>query len=130
MDIQEAKRTLKDELTCRPLGDKNLLEAIRIVLDSLDMKNKTIYRSEVKITKDFIDNVGFSKAHIEKDFIIKFLTEIPFDKLKELVNFKELDYENQELCNEAIDDWSYYLQNKIMYLKSIKSIEFNASVTI
>lgn len=130
MDIQEAKRTLKDELTCRPLGDKNLLEAIKVVLDSLDMKNKTIYRSEVKITKDFIDNVGFSKAHMEKDFIIKFLNEMPFDKLKQLVNFKELDYENQKLCNEAIDDYNYYLQEKIKYLQSLKAIEFNASVTL
>lgn len=130
MDIQEAKRTLKDELTCRPLGDKNLLDAIRVLLGSLDMKNKTIYRSEVKITKEFINDVAITKEVMERDFIIKFLTEIPFDKLKELVNFKELDYENQDLCNESIDNYDYYLQEKIKYLQSLRAIEFNATITI
>lgn len=36
MDLQEAKQVLQDELTCRPLGDKNLLEAIRVALHSLN----------------------------------------------------------------------------------------------
>lgn len=89
---------------------------------------KTIYKSEVKITKEFLDNVGFSKDHIEKDFIIKFLTEMPFDKLKELVNFKEIDYKDKELWGNARED--RYLYEKLLYLREIKSIEFNASVTI
>ena len=91
---------------------------------------KNIYRSEVKITKEFLSDVSIPKDRLEKDFIIKFLTEIPFDKLKELVNFKEFDYEDQNLCNEAIDNYDYRLQEKIKYLKSLKAIEFNASVTI
>lgn len=91
---------------------------------------KNIYNSEVKITKEFLNDVSIPKEVLEKDFIIKFLTELPFDKLKKLVNFKELDYENKELCNEAIDDYNYYLQEKLKYLQSLKAIEFNASVEI
>jgi hypothetical protein len=91
---------------------------------------KNIYRSEVKITKEFLNDVSIPKDRLEKDFIIKFLTEMPFDKLKELVSFKEFDYEDHNLCNEAIDNYDYNLQDKIKHLQSLKAIEFNARVTI
>lgn len=91
---------------------------------------REIYSKEAKVTKEFLNDVVITRDQIENDFVMKFLTELPFDKLKELVNFKVFDYEDQNLCNEAIDNYSYYLQEKINYLKSIKAIEFNATVTI
>lgn len=90
----------------------------------------TKYRTDVKITKELLNDVSFTKGLMQKDFIVKFLSELPFDKLKELVNFKEIDYENQELINQSIDDLDYCLQEKIKHLKSLKAIEFNASIIL
>lgn len=89
-----------------------------------------LYSKSVKVTKQFLTDAVITKEQIEKDFIYKFLNELPLDKLKEIVNFKEFDYENKELCNEAIDNYSYGLQEKLNHLKSLKAIEFNASLIL
>ena len=55
--------------------------------------------SEKKIDVDTFDRVP--KDIIEKQFIIDFLKSLPIEDLKKLINYKELDYRNQNLWSES-----------------------------
>lgn len=59
---------------------------------------KVLFKSEKKVCKHFSDNMP---PHIiEKKIIIDFFANLPIESLKELVNFKEIDFENRELWND------------------------------
>jgi len=55
--------------------------------------------SEKKIDVDTFDRVP--KDIIEKQFIIDFFKSLPIEDLKKLINYKELDYRNQNLWSES-----------------------------
>lgn len=52
---------------------------------------------EQKVSKYILSECNVPKNRIEKDIIINFLKELPLEKLKKLVNFQEIDFENKEL---------------------------------
>lgn len=83
------------------------------------------YRSQVKLTKEYLKNVPIEH---DKEFIISFLRQLPFDKLKELVSFQELDFENEQLWEDAKKD--KYLYEKLVDLRNKKIIEFNVLLNI
>lgn len=58
-----------------------------------------IYKSEMEVSKYITREVP--KHVLEMEFIIKFLKDLPIDKLKKLINFKEIDFENKELIKES-----------------------------
>lgn len=73
-----------------------------------------IYKSEIKVPK-YITR-GVPKHVLEMEFIIKFLKNLPIDKLKKLINFKEIDFENKELIEESKRDKELFdLLNKLHY---------------
>lgn len=72
------------------------------------------YQSRVEISKLFIKIVP--KESVEKDFIINFLGSLPVEKLKLMVNFKEIDYENQPSCEDYGLEFLQRLQSKEVLL--------------
>lgn len=73
-----------------------------------------IYKSEIGVSKHITREVP--KHVLEMEFIIKFLKDLPIDKLKKLINFKEIDFENKELIEESKRDKELFdLLNKLHY---------------
>ena len=63
---------------------------------------KEIYKSEVKTRKEIFESVP--KEVIEKQFILNFFKELPVEKIKDLINFQEIDFENEKNWQDA---WGY-----------------------
>lgn len=73
-----------------------------------------IYKSEMEVSKYITREIP--KHVLEMEFIIKFLKDLPIDKLKKLINFKEIDFENRELIEESKRDEELFdLLNKLHY---------------
>ena len=87
-----------------------------------------IYKQTSLATKEFMTDVIVHQNKIEKDFIVKFLSQLPLEKLKILTNFSMFDYKNEHLINKSIND--EHLRNKLIYLRNIKSIEMNVEIKI
>lgn len=62
------------------------------------LKMKRLFRSEQKTPKHISNKVP--KDIIHKEFILNFFSELPIENLKELINFKEIDFENKDLWND------------------------------
>jgi len=62
---------------------------------------ETIFKSEYKVHKKFINNIN--KDVIERKFILDSLKELPIDKLKRLVNFEEIDFENKKIWDDPVN---------------------------
>jgi hypothetical protein len=56
---------------------------------------KKLFKSESKIPKYIVSKTP--KDVIEKKFILNFFKELPVESLKKLINFKEIDFESNEL---------------------------------
>lgn len=63
---------------------------------------KKLYRSEAKTYKRTIEDV--SKDIIEKQFIFRFFQSLPLDKLKEMIKFEELDFNDKALIERSKND--------------------------
>lgn len=61
---------------------------------------KKLFKSEVKISSNLFEITKVPKNVIEKEFIINFFKELPIESLKELINFKKLDFKNRELWGD------------------------------
>lgn len=73
-----------------------------------------IYKSEIEVSKYTTREVP--KHVLEMEFIIKFLKDLPIDKLKKLINFKEVDFENEDLIEESKRNKELFdLLNKLHY---------------
>jgi myo-inositol-1-phosphate synthase len=58
---------------------------------------KKLFKSEQTIPKHTSNRVP--KDVIEKTFILNFFRNLPIEGLKKLINFKEFDYQNEDLWN-------------------------------
>lgn len=73
------------------------------------MSEIEVYQSEVFLSKSELDLLKVPKEKYEEEAIRRFLKEIPLDKLKKLVNFKEINpydkkqWENYSLQKELSD---------------------------
>lgn len=88
------------------------------------------YQQELLVNKQFLNDTVITKEQIEKEFILKFLSSMPLNKLKLITNFGELDYNNEELWNDAELNNNEYMLKKLNSLASKKCIEFNVEIKI
>ena len=58
-----------------------------------------LFVGEQKTSKDQLREIP--KDVIEKNFILNFFKQLPIEGLKKLVNFQEIDFENQELWEDS-----------------------------
>jgi hypothetical protein len=87
--------------------------------------NTELFRSDYKFTKQTLDNIP--KEVIEKQFIINFFRELPIERLKKLINFKEIDFENKNLWGDSREDKYLYellsqlrIENAVQYTCELK----------
>ena len=85
-----------------------------------------IFKSKQKVDRNLLKRVP--KDVIEKDIVFKFLKELPFEKLKELVNLKELDFKDEETLMESKFDKDYYYY--LQMLREENVIEYNCSIQL
>lgn len=67
---------------------------------------KELFKNETKISKDIFDNIP--KEAIERNIVMSFLGGLPIEKLKNLVNIKEFDFENKNLWGDSREDEHLY----------------------
>lgn len=76
-----------------------------------DGEGLQIFRGEILYHHSQITNSNIPLEVIEREAIMKFLKDLPLDKLKKLVNFKEINPDKIELWND------YDLQDELKNLK-------------
>lgn len=86
-----------------------------------------LYRAENRFMTEVLNIVP--KEVIEKRFIIGFLQELPLNKLKQLVNFKEINPKSETfyIDNPIEREREFQLRNE---LRSLNQIEFRAKLTL
>jgi hypothetical protein len=81
-----------------------------------------IFKGEKIIDKSYFNRVP--KDVLEKDFIIEFLKELPFESLKKLVSFHDINPENEDLWKDI------RLIDILRELKSRRQIRFRCQLKI
>lgn len=89
-----------------------------------------IYQQSMLVSKEFLNDIVITKEQIEKEFILKFLSSMPLNKLKLITKFGELDPSNESFWMQAELDNNEYMLKKLNGLASKKCIEFNVEVKI
>lgn len=86
---------------------------------------KQLFKAEAKVSKVAINELPKDyKDKMEKDFIINFLGGLPIEGLKELINFKEIDFENKDL-------WAVYEnQEMLTQLRYENVLKFSAELSL
>ena len=79
------------------------------------------YKKELKIPQEAFRKVP--KEYIEKDFIINFFKDLPIEDLKRLINYKEIDYNNQKLWRI-----SPKISEKLTRLQHERVVQIEASI--
>lgn len=85
---------------------------------------KELFKNETKISKDIFDNIP--KEAIERNVIMSFLGGLPIEKLKNLVNIKEFDFENKNLCGYTRED--KYLYHLLCRLRTENIVLFKCEM--
>lgn len=80
-----------------------------------------LYKSEKKIMDDAFQIAP--KDLIEKHFIIDFFKSLPIEDLKRLINYREINFNNQELYKE-----SQRMTEKLNQLKNERVILLTAEM--
>ena len=76
-----------------------------------DYKDLQIFRGEFLYHSHIVNHSHINLEEIEREAIMRFLKDLPLDKLKKLVNFKEINPSKIELWND------YDLQDELKRLK-------------
>lgn len=84
------------------------------------------YKSQTKIIKYTFESVP--KDVIEKRVMMQFFNELPLDKLKKIINFKEIDFENKKLWGDSRED--KYLYELLSILRKENVVQYECSITI
>lgn len=77
MEIDKAKQILKDELKCRPLGDQELLEAIKTILNHTE-ENERLDKFEKVVSNEPSKFLEKFNIHKMKEAILKIMTAESF----------------------------------------------------
>lgn len=80
----------------------------------------TKYSNKNLVRKDIFESVP--NKVVEKQFILDFLKAMPLDKLKKLVSFEEIDFENKQIIEQSKIDAN--IREKIIHLRQKESIEY------